>query len=422
MSNLYNQKHYALLFKNMTGRHLHIKIDLFNDKDVKIDSFEGITTSGGINLSSDSTYRRTGNLSMILNKLLLPKPENKIWFNKRIKINIGLSDFNDEIYWYDMGKFAIDKVSAKSSQADKSLEMNLLDYVAFLDGVLGGYLSHETQLTAKLGIPIRDAIITTLSSLPKVMIDNITVEGLEALIPYDMTFNPNGTIFDIVKQILELYMGYEGFFDIDGAFRVQKIRDRKNDSIAWDFTIDNMDLSIDYVNEINMGNVKNSLHVWGNTSESTGIQTYWVYRNRWSRKKYDDLINLTDKQKGDICFLTEEGQSYMWNGNNWGLLDFNVVPIFNIESIGEKIWSYSDNKIFNEMQAKLRCEFELTNQSNFAETISISSVPIFLLDVNSKIKLENFEAGISGEYIIETISVPLDISSPMNITARKLYY
>ena len=30
MSNLYNQKHYALLFKNMTGRHLHIKIDLFN--------------------------------------------------------------------------------------------------------------------------------------------------------------------------------------------------------------------------------------------------------------------------------------------------------------------------------------------------------------------------------------------------------
>lgn len=422
MSNLYNQKHYALLFKNMTGRHLHIKIDLYNDQDVKIDSFEGISTSGSINLGSDSTYRRTGSLSMILNKLLLPKPESKIWFNKRIKISIGLSDFNDEIYWYDMGKFAIDKVSAKSSQTDKSLEMNLLDYVAFLDGVLGGYLSHETQLTAKLGIPIRDAIITTLSSLPKVMIDNITVEGLEALIPYDMTFNPNGTIFDIVKQILELYMGNEAFFDVDGTFRVQKIRDRSGDSVVWDFTIDNMDLSIDYVNKINMGNVKNSLHVWGNTSESTGIQTYWVYRNRWSRKKYDDLINLTDKQKGDICFLTEEGQSYMWDGNNWGLLDFNVVPIFNVESIGEKIWSYSDNKIFNEMQAKLRCEFELTNQSNFAEIISFSCVPIFLLETNQKIRIKDDDTGINGDYIITNISIPLGIDGTMSIQCRKLYY
>lgn len=422
MSNLYNQKHYVLLFKNMTGRYLHIKIDLLNDKDIKIDSFEGISTSGSINLSSDSTYRRTGNLSMILNKKLLPKPENKIWFNKRVKVSIGLSDFNDEIYWYDMGKFAIDKVSAKSSQTDKSLEVNLLDYVAFLDGVLGGYLSHETQLTAKLGVPIRDAIATTLSSLPKVMIDNITVEGLEALIPYDMTFNPNGTIFDIVKQLLELYMGYECFFDIDGAFRVQKIRDKKNDSVVWDFTVDNMDLSIDYVNEINMANIKNSIHVWGNTSESTGIQTYWVYRNRWSRKEYSDLIDLTNKQIGDICFLTNEDKSYMWNGNTFELLNFNVIPIFNIESIGEKIWSYSDTKIFDISQAKLRCEFELTNQSNFAETISFSCVPIYLLDVNSKIKIKDTDTGIDGIYLIKSISHSLNIDGVDNITAQKLYY
>lgn len=422
MSNLYNQKHYALLFKNMTGRHLHIKIDLFNDKDVKIDSFEGISTSGSINLSSDSTYRRTGNLSMILNKMLLPKPENKIWFNRRIKIWIGLSDYDDSIVWYDMGKFAIDKVSAKSSQTDKSLEVNLLDYVAFLDGVLGGYLSHETQLTAELGIPIRDAIITTLISLPKVMIDNITVEGLEALIPYDLSFNANGTIFDIVKQLLELYMGYEAFFDVEGVFRVQKIRDRKNDPIAWDFTIDNMDLSIDYVNEINMGNVKNSLHVWGNTSESTGIQTYWVYRNRWSRKNYSNLSELTDKQKGDICFLTEVNQSYVYDGTVWNLLEFNVIPMFNIESIGEKIWTYSDTKIFNEMQAKMRCEYELQQTSNFAEKINFSCVPIYLLDVNSKIKIKDTDTGIDGIYLITSISHSLSVDGTDSIQARKLYY
>ena len=203
MSNLYNQKHYALLYKNMTGRHLHIRIDLFNDKDIKIDSFEGISTSGNITLSNTGTYRRTGNLSMALNKILLPKPENKIWFDKRIKIYVGLSDFNDEIVWYDMGKFAMDKVSAKSGQTDKSIEVNLLDYIAFLDGVLSGYLSHETQITVASGVKVNEAIKSTVASLPKVMIDDFKIEGLDVLIPYDLTFNPNGTVLDMVKKMIE---------------------------------------------------------------------------------------------------------------------------------------------------------------------------------------------------------------------------
>ena len=422
MSNLYNQKHYALLYKNMTGRHLHIRIDLFNDKDVKIDSFEGISTSGNITLSNSGTYRRTGSLSMALNKSLLPKPENKIWFDKRIKIYVGLSDFNDEIVWYDMGKFAMDKVSAKSGQTDKSIDVNLLDYVAFLDGTLSGYLSHETQITVASGVKVNEAIKSTVANLPKVMIDDFKIEGLDVLIPYDLSFNPNSTVLDMVKKMIELYMSQEFYFDTDGVFRVQRIRDRVGDPIVWDFTLDNMDLSINYVNEINMANVKNSVHVWGDTNETTGIQTYWVYRNRWSRKNHSNLSELTDKQKGDICFLTEENQSYVWNGTTFELLDFNVVAQFNIENIGEKISNYSNNDIKDVAQAKLRCEFELTNQSNFSEKINFSSIPIYLLDVNSKIRIKDDDTNINGEYIVETIQHNLSVDGTDNITATKLYY
>ena len=422
MSNLYNQKHYALLYRNMTGRHLHIRIDLFNDKDVKIDSFEGISTSGNITLSNSGTYRRTGSLSMALNKSLLPKPENKIWFDKRIKIYVGLSDFNDEIVWYDMGKFAMDKVSAKSGQTDKSIDVNLLDYVAFLDGTLSGYLSHETQITVASGVKVNEAIKSIVASLPKVMIDDFKIEGLDVLIPYDLSFNPNGTVLDIVKKMIELYMSQEFYFDTDGVFRVQRIRDRVGDPIVWDFTLDNMDLSINYVNEINMANVKNSVHVWGDTNETTGIQTYWVYRNRWSRKNHSNLSELTDKQKGDICFLTEENQSHMWNGTTFELLDFNVAAQFSIENIGEKIWSYSSDDIKDVPQAKLRCEFELTNQSNFSEKINFSSIPIYLLDVNSKIRIKDDDTNINGEYIVETIQHNLSVDGTDNITATKLYY
>lgn len=422
MSNLYNQKQYALLYKNMTGRQLHIRIDLFNDKDVKIDSFEGIATSGSIDLSADSTYRRVGKLSTILENNLLPKPDNKIWFNKRIKVLIGLSDWDDNIVWYDMGKFAIDKISASNSQTNKSLDINLLDYMAFLDGTLSGYLSHETKLTAESGVKINEAIRASVEHLPKIMIDDFKIEGLDVEIPYDLNFNPNGTVYDIVKQLTELYMSQEFYFDTNGIFRVQRIRDRRWDAIAWDFTEDNMDLSIDYVNEINMSNVKNSIHIWGSMNENNGIQTYWVYRNRWAREHYSNLNNLSDKQKGDICHIKNENNSYAWNGTMWELLDFKVVPIFNVENIGEKIWSYSDTKIFTEQQAKLRTEYELENQSNFAETISFSTVPIYLLEPNQKIKIYDKDTGIDGEYLITSISHGLTPDSVSNIQARKIYY
>ena len=422
MSNLYNQKQYALLYKNMTGRNLHIKIDLLNDKDVKVDSFEGITTSGSINLDGNSTYRRTGSIATILENNLLPKPENKIWFNKRIKVYIGLKDFDDNIVWYDMGKFAVDKVSAKSSQTDKSLDINLLDYMAFLDGTLSGYLSHNTQLTAKSGVKVNEAIKSSVQHLPKVMIDRFEIEGLDAELPYDMEFNPNGSVNDIVKSLTDLYMSQEYFFDTNGTFRVQRIRDRSTDPITWNFSEDNMDLSIDYQNEINMSHVKNAIHVWGSSNDATGIQTYWVYRNRWSRNNYSDLSSLNDKQKGDICFVKSENKSYCYNGSGWSLLDFNVISQFNIESIGEKIWTHSDTKIFTEEQAKLRSEYELTNQSSFAETINFTTIPIYLLTPNSKIHIENPESGISGDYLITSISHGLSVDSVSNIKARKIYY
>lgn len=422
MNNLYNQKHYSLLCKNMTGRHLHIRIDLLNDKDVKIDSFEGITLSGNIDLNGDSTYRRVGKLSTILENNLLPKPNNKIWFNRRIKVYVGLSDWDDDIIWYDMGKFAIDKVDSKNSQTNKSLDLNLLDYMAFLDGTLSGYLSHKTELLAESGTKINDAIRASVKHLSKVMIDDFKIEGLDVEIPYDLEFDPNSTVYSMVKQLTELYMSQEFYFDADGVFRVQRIRDRRFDPVIWDFTEDNMDLSIDYSNNIDMSNVKNSIWVWGNFNNDNGKQVYWVYRNRWCRNYKSDLNKLINKQKGDICHIKEDNNSYMWNGNSWELLDFKVVSQFNIENIGEKIWSYNDNKIFTEQQAKLRAEFELENQSNFAEKISFNCVPIYLLEPNQKIRIYDKDSGINGDYLITSISHGLTPDSVSNIQAHKIYY
>lgn len=421
MGNLYNQKQYAMLYKNRGSRRLHVRIDLYNERDVKIDSLESLAVSGSIELNGDSTYRRNAKLTTDLIKDLLPKLSGKIWFDKRVGISIGLSDWDDEIIWYNMGKYAIENVGMNRDQSSKSMDFSLLDNMAFLDGTLGGYLSHETILSVDSGAKISDAIKAAVKHLPKKLIDNFQIEGLDVPLIEDVEFNPNGTIYDIVKELTDLYMSQEFFFDLDGVFRVQTIRDRKYDPVKWDFTEDNMDLVIDYSRDIDMSNIKNSINIWGGVDEGSGVQTYFTYRNRYARDNHNQMISIVDKIKGDICHVVSEDKSYSWNGSNWELLDFTVIPEFNIENVGEKIWTFSEDSIMDDNQAKLRTEFELKNTSNLAETISFNCLPIYLLDTNSKIKIEDKETGISGYYLVNSLSIPLDIDGTMSVSASKIY-
>lgn len=60
--------------------------------------------------------------------------------------------------------------------------------------------------------------------------------------------------------------------------------------------------------------------------------------------------------------------------------------------------------------------YQFTHVNN---TISITTLPIYYLQPNTRITVEDSPAGIYGDYIIQSISLPLDISSTMNINAYK---
>lgn len=63
----------------------------------------------------------------------------------------------------------------------------------------------------------------------------------------------------------------------------------------------------------------------------------------------------------------------------------------------------------------------LYKHTNYAVTISISSIPILYLDVNTRITVRDFLSGISGDYIINSINVPLAGNGTMSISATKVY-
>ena len=61
----------------------------------------------------------------------------------------------------------------------------------------------------------------------------------------------------------------------------------------------------------------------------------------------------------------------------------------------------------------------LYQYTHFNNTISITTLPIYYLEPNTRITVEDQAAGIYGDYIIQSISLPLDISSTMTINAYR---
>lgn len=52
--------------------------------------------------------------------------------------------------------------------------------------------------------------------------------------------------------------------------------------------------------------------------------------------------------------------------------------------------------------------------------ITLQTIPIYYLDVNQIISVEDLQSGINGEYLIQSLSIPLDVNGNMTITATKL--
>lgn len=398
-----------------------VRIDLLNEKDVVLDSFEGIATSGNINISAESTHRRSGNITMVLDKKynLIPSPTSKIWFNKRCAIYVGVQDYSGETIWFNLGRFAMDEVDINLSASERTLSCQLKDYMAFLDGSLGGTLSHLTVIPAHT-IAVNEALRVTLTGLTRFSIDDIEIDGSLLVVPYTIEKPAGSTIYDIVKELVELYAGYDFYFDENGYFIVEKIKDKVQDAAVEFFDGTNKDFSLNYTAKIDFKNVKNAVWVWGRQLED-GTRIKHVYRNRWTKLSIAERDVLVDREVGDICHVYDDNKSYAWTGAAWQQLDFNVVPNFNIEHIGEKVYVYSDNQIFSNEQAQLRAFFELKNQSNFAETINFSCVPLYSLGVNNKIHI-SIDGIINADYLVRSINIPLDIGSAMTVNATMIYY
>ena len=143
----------------------HVRITLLNwedtpikSKEGQIQTLQGITTGGSINLNGDSSVRRTASLTLVAfdDNVNITNVDNSISMNKRIKLEIGLTnpyfgvaneddiwyEINDQdIIWFKMGIFIITNASVTRSANSWQISVNLKDKMVLLNGEVAGTLT-----------------------------------------------------------------------------------------------------------------------------------------------------------------------------------------------------------------------------------------------------------------------------------------
>ena len=74
----------------------------------------------------------------------------------------------------------------------------------------------------------------------------------------------------------------------------------------------------------------------------------------------------------------------------------------------------NSNSCFNEVKNLLY------NYTNYNETIQLQTLPIYNLEPNTRITVKDIESDISGDYMINSISVPFEPGGVMSIAATRV--
>mgnify|MGYP004672222523 FL=1 len=371
------QTDYELI--QLRTKNVRLKIDVLNFNFQTVNSLEGRVTEGNISIDANSDIRRTCSITLVVDKAAnMISPGGGIWLDKFIKVYKGIDNprDNNNTVWKNMGIFLINNPNTVYNVNTSTITFEGLDLMAKLTGRRNGQLP-AVATVINAGEYIADVvkdIITQLGGFNKYIIQN---KGQK--VPYDIKKDMGSTIYDLLVELRDLYSDWEMFFDTEGVFHWQQISKGKNEPVLLDFDQLPQPIIISESTNVDFENVKNYIIVYGRLLENG----------------YQVLASAKD---------TIENSPY------------------NINKIGQINYIVNDENIYNNDLAAQRAEYELYLHARLNDSITLEIVPIdWLNDVNIKINYTNKDTGISGEYLIQTLEIPLGIESAMTINAMKIY-
>lgn len=195
-------------------------------------------------------------------------------------------------------------------------------------------------------------------------------------------------LLDLFDSIYEFgYYDTSGVWSPHGRFKAD-ITNRPNDLLYWFDYINTsllFDKSVDTIGTRIMSEQRDKIIKLYNTDVPDNIL---INENATAISKAS-IINKCD----------EVGQVY-------SLVVQNVYNNVAIGTVG-----YTAQETMREL---------LYQNTNYNASISITSIPIYYLDVNSRITVNDKVSGISGDYIVNSINLPLDAKGTMTISASQI--
>ena len=447
-------------------RNLHIKVYLLNSNMQIVNQLSGSVISGTTSIDANSDIRRTCNIEMVMEDATFDIEEGQIWLDKYVRIETGIENIaTGEIDWINHGIYLINNPVITYSGSESKLSFQGLDLMAKLTGLRNGYLT-DLQTQIAQGSSIRNSIISTLAL---VGFTNYIVENNPIPTPYQINIDVSGTVFDILKELRDIVPNYEIFFDVNGTFIYQKIPTGANDPILVDDTTwKNVVLSAEKTKEFDK--IKNSIYVYGKNIEPNYFETSpttvvsGAYKIMLSTITIESEI-ATDSIIGFIApsiVANPKVSINGWTAHNLVNEDgtFAVIPLANefycIRRLTNGDYLYLGKQqifavakdenpnspyyiggsmdeikfpciggeydnIWSDDLALQRAKYELYMKARMYDSIVMSLVPLYYLDVNIKIQHQIASGFESNQYMIKSVSTDLSATGTQNVQAIRFY-
>ena len=426
----------------------YVRLELLNYQFQTVDSLEGICTGGSISIDANADIRRTGSLSLVVvGSTFDVQPGSQVWLDKFVRIWVGTTSLlTGEVDYTNCGIYIIDAPSYQYNPSTNTLTLSLLDLMAKLTGVRNGYLP-GVPVVLSAGENIRQAIIDTLAlgGFTKYVVEEAPSPGT---IPNDLEFSQGATVYDLLAGLRDIYPSYEMYFDVNGVFYYKPIPTGVNDPVyiddsLWTNIVTEENISVDFQN------VKNVIEVYGRTHDPAHFSTTTTVSGTTIQLDIDDVtaytedmiygFTLTDNPgytgySLQVNSLTaypilmsdgvtaadipaESGEVYycvQFKGTYWNYLghlqaygyaedDNPQSPFYINGTVGQirlPLYGGEYENCYSDELAQQRAEYELWLHTNMNNSLTLTCVPVYWVDVNILCTHASRGSNIAYPYII----------------------
>ena len=128
----------------------------------------------------------------------------------------------------------------------------------------------------------------------------------------------------------------------------------------------------------------------------------------------DDTINCIFPPEMPNIIIIKNGQGDVTDSQQQYCQDHMLSYVQFDPDMYDMLWLGGTSKSAYEQIKK-----QLYQYTTFNEQVSLTTLPIYYLEPNTRITIRDTATGIHGDFMIKSISLPLDISSTMNISCTK---